>query len=554
MKKILLNDGKGLPGKIAVKNFTKASAAYLDDFSVGETLYPALIRLTDKDCWQLYKGNDWITATVNRIVTDCVKVQPKVLPKDDGSKISGRLQKRILEVQNFLDAPNPNKEAFFEIREKTIRDLLIIGRGCIEKVLSPARKVKEIYSTSPEYIKIQADQHGTLPDKKTYILRHWRKDSVPTYFDIDQLIYMTHMPISKSAYGIRILDAIANTVAADILRATYNANFFLNGAEAAGIIGLEGMNNKELKKFQNYWRENFRGAKNAHKTAAVNVPVKYVRMAITNRDLEFNEYGKELRMRIFAAYGMLPFVLGLIDENTGKLNSDQQMQIYKDGALKPILMKESYYYTNEIVRMGFGYDDIQICFPSIDLLDFQNQSNVDRQDAASGITTINEIRTQRGKGHVPWGDTPISVMPGGGQVDPRTGKLIPPSQNQNGKGKNTATAKKPAAKKPTAKEVLNLLYKITKIKVNAIVKNYGDFNIPIEGNVSIWDETPFGKMLSNSFENPVDAGNSEVLVKYAEFIVLTKHIVYENISKGTVANIKPQIDQLIQVELEKVGQ
>jgi hypothetical protein len=195
-------------------------------------------------------------------------------------------------------------------------------------------------------------------------------------------------------------------------------------------------------------------------------------MAITNRDMEFSEYGKELRTKIFAAYGMQPFVMGIVDETTGKLNSGQQVENYKDGALRPILEKEAYYYTQEIIKMGFGYSDLMVEFSALDLADLATQSELDRGDVEAGIQVINEVRERRGWAPVPWGDTPVSLAPGGGQVDPNTGRIIPPSEQQ-------PTGAKPQPKKPQPKKDLLSQYGWSvKQKVDLIIWMSEGLEIP----------------------------------------------------------------------------
>lgn len=458
-KKVLGYDGA--LGKVSIKE----SSGFIEDVSFGEFVQPALINVSDQDAWKLYEGNEWIFSVINRITHDCVKVKPKIVPKDRSRKVEGRLKQRVDILREFFENPNGNKEGFFEIREKVIRDLLVFGRASIEKViLAGSRKLKEIYAQSPKYVYVQADEHGNLPVKDTYVQKppHSSKKGEVKY-DIDEMIFMVLLPTSGTMYGLKIIDAIANSVAADILRAAYNHKFFVNGAEAGGILGLEGMSKTELKKFRAYWKENFKGANKAHKTAVVNVPLKYVRMALTNRDLQFKEYGAELRTKIFSAYGMQPFIMGIVDATTGKLNSGQQVDSYKDGALRPILTREEYYYTEEIIKRGFGFSDIVIEFPDIDLADVEKQTEIDRKDIEAGILIINEVRRRRGLSDVPWGNTPVSLAPGGGQVDPTTGQIIPPSSQPT----NGQPAKKPIPKKT----VLDKFVTSSIIKLSAILDN-----------------------------------------------------------------------------------
>jgi HK97 family phage portal protein len=431
-------------------------------------IQPGVVKLEDDDAWNLFKGNEWVFATVNRIVRDCTKANPEVVPSDKTVKMSGRLKQRIKNVQDFLANPNNNKESFSEIREKAILNMLVFGRGIIEKVIDPeSRIVQEIYALTPKNLKIKADIHGNIPSKDAYIIDPpLNKAAKPNQddknigtikYDIDELIFMVLNCNTESFYGIKILDIIANSVATDILRAAFNANFFLNGAETSGILSVEGMEKNRLDKFRSDWRAQFRGYKNSHKLAMVNVPVKYIKMAMTNRDLQFSEYGVELRSKIFSAYGMQPFIMGIVDGTSGKLNSSQQVESYKDGAIRPILNKESFYYTQEIVNMGFKYNDVKIVFPTIDLADMQTQAAIDREDVTACVLTVNEVRARRGLPPVKWGETPLTT-PGGGQIDPNTGRVIPPSE-QTGAGEKPK--EKPTPKKMTEqkREVLQELIK-----------------------------------------------------------------------------------------------
>ena len=271
--------------------------------------------------------------------------------------------------------------------------------------------------------------------------------STPVYFSRDEVIYMIYQPVSWSLYGHKTMDTIAQAVATDMLRDAYNSVFFTNNGEASGILSMEGLSRTELKRFKQYMQSQHKGALNAHRTMAVNVPVKWIQTAVTNRDMQFQEYGAELRGKIFAAYGMQPIIMGVLDGSTGRLNSEQQVQAYKDGAIQPILRKEAYAYTQEICWDGFGFNDLEIVFPAVDLLDAKTQADIDRLDASGAIITVNEIRARRKLPPVKWGDAPIMLLPGGGQINPDTGKIEMPNNPEGGK----KPEKKPEDKKPDKK-------------------------------------------------------------------------------------------------------
>lgn len=430
-RKIIGNDAIGF------KDYSKSSRGFIQDVSTNNYIVPEYIKLSNDDALSLFRGNEWVNSTINHIIDDCTKILVTIMPRDKNMKTKPRHNSAIRMVDDFLWGVNEQKENFNSLREKFIKDMLIYGRGTMEKVFKGS-VLNELYCLRASTIDVNADKYGTIPESRAYI--QTGKDGREVYFDKNEILWSVFRELSGSYYGEKPLDTLANAVASDILRTAYNSNFFVNGAEASGVLALKGMGKTELGKFRQFWRDNHKGVKNAHKMVAVNVPVEYVRMAITNRDLEFSEYGKELMMKIFAVFAMQPFIMGIVDGTSGKLNSEQQVQIYKDNALKPILRKESIAYTKEILHDGFGMTDFMFGFEGIDLADSVKQAEIDRMDIDAGVLTINEVRRRRGLQPVPWGDTPISVLPGGNQIDPDTGRIIPPSQQGDGK--------KPSAKKP----------------------------------------------------------------------------------------------------------
>ena len=442
---------KIISSEIGLKDYSKSASGFINDFTGNAYVTPNFIRITDADALQFYKANEWINATVNKIIESCVKLNPKVVLKDKSSKPKPRHERTIEFINDFFESPNTNKESFRELRIKFLKDMLVYGRGTIEKVFK-GTVLNELYSLKADTMTVMLDDNGMIAELKAYKQRvNNKKKLSEIFFNKNEVIFKVFRPTTESIYGEKPLDTLANAVASDILRATYNSNFFVNGGEASGILSLEGMPKSELQKFRQYWKDNHVGVNKAHRMIAVNTKLNYARMAITNRDMEFTSYGRELRNKIFAVYGMQPVIMGLSDDTTSKIDPDKQNVNYKEYCLTPILMIEAETYLKEILKNGFGLDEYEIIFPGIDTVERDAQSLMDERDIKNGVLTINEVRVSRGMPEVPWGDTPMSVLPGGNQVDPDTGRIVPPSQQGNG----TATAKpKPTAKKPKPKKHL----------------------------------------------------------------------------------------------------
>ena len=460
----------------------KQSTAFIEDVrSQSEFLQNSFIKLSSIDAFRLYQYNEWVYACVGRVARDCIKVKPRIVPIDMSSKIRPATQRRIDIVKAFFRNPNDNKESFRTMRQKFIKDLHIFGHGAFEKVNDPdqlnqngMRQLLEIYNLQAANMEIRADRNGNLFDRDTYQLRignligSHQNDIVR--FDKDEAIFAVLEPVVGSLYGLKPLDTLANAVAADILRASYNGNFFVNGSEASGILSIEDGKRTDVKKVEEAWRSKFRGANNAHKMAVVNKKINWVRMALTNQDMQFQEYGLELRDKIFAVYNMQATMFGLASSSQGQIkDKNEALECYKEGALKPVLDLESEVYTSEIIRDGFGFNDIKVSFEELDKLDLQKQSEIDKKDLDSAVVTINEVRATRQMPPVKWGDTPVIVVPGGAQIDPVSGKLVPPREQG---AANSGDKQEP---KPTAKVFIGTLGTDEITKYINIMKNYCDF-------------------------------------------------------------------------------
>ena len=436
---------------------TKSASGFIENYVADGVIVPQTIRIDDETALSFYKGNEWVNAVVNRIVLDSVKHKPQVTLRDRSMKVKPMHERQIKMVEEFLFDPNENNESFREIRQKFLKDLLVVGRGAIEKVLDKKTRILlELYTVIAKDIQMISDKHGNLKRKAYKLTPPHQRNGETIYYTRDELIHTVYRPTTMSVYGEKPLDTLASAVASDIIRAAYNSNFFMNGAESSGIISLEGMSKRQLKDFNQYWKSSHKGYSNAHKMSAVNVPVKYVKMAMNNRDMQFVEYGQELKQKIYAVFAMQPFIMGDITSTTGKLNSAQQKEVYMDGAIKPLLEMEAYVYTKEILHQGFGFTNLEITFPGADSSDIETQAKMDRDDITTGVITINEVRARRKLSPVAWGDAPI-VMPGGKLVNPDTGQLMdPPSASDN----NSSKPKEPKPKDDKTADLLNAIYKI----------------------------------------------------------------------------------------------
>jgi len=371
----------------------KSSHALIDDMPDHKKQYrDREISISYEDMWKMYLRNEWIRACVDKITKAVTSTKLYAVARNESDVESPQVKEHIQTIQNLIDDPNTGLESFSDIRREILRDILIYDAGAMEIVYDDKGEVAELYSLSGSRVRLIVDEHGNFYDEnQAYFLKPYDEfKQKPVIFARNELIYFVSNPKSGSVYGLSPLESLYYAVLNDLNASKYNSDFFSNNAEASGILGLEGLNWTEMLKFKNYWKREIEGK--SHKVAMVNGRPTWTPMNMSNRDMQFLEYQRWLLCKIMAVYGMQPVVLGVIDPTTGKLNSAEQMEAFKNDTLKPLLSMECYQLTKVLVQQGFGFDDVIIESESVDITDEVSSTSIAVNLVGSGIITVNEAR------------------------------------------------------------------------------------------------------------------------------------------------------------------
>ena len=375
--------------------------------------------LSYSQMYEFYRKNEWVRSCVDLIVGTCSKTKVKVVPVNADEEITPETQKHIEEVEALIHNPNKRDESFEMLRRKILKDILIYDAGALE-IVYQGEKPAELCDLPGDRMRISVDENGYYNEEAFYLIpklkpgETWKKDNaVP--FSQEEVIYFMQNPRAGGVYGLSPIESLVNSIEADLNAGEYNANFFLNNAEPSGIINLKGLPKAELTRFKNFWKQDLKTYKNAHKIFITNIEkgIEWLKTSENAKDMQFMEYQKWLLQKILTVYRVKPFVLGIIDETTGKLNSAEQWIAFKESAIDPLLSMEAYLYTTKLINAGFGYDDVKIEFESIDIRDESAEAERAVKLVTSGIMTINEVRKKLyGLNEVDWGNQPfMNVVP-----------------------------------------------------------------------------------------------------------------------------------------------
>ncbi len=390
---------------------TKGEISEVQDYSKSYRQRRAI--LTYAEMQSYYEKDEWVRACIDEIVKNTVKVKPYIAPIDDEEEPSEETKQHIEDIEALLADPNSKDESFESIRRKVLLDILKYDAGAMEIVYDTAGKPAELYDLPGHLIRLNVDEHGMFSDEeKAYgqlssTSFGSAKDIV--WFKQNEVIYLVANPQSGSVYGLSPLESLVNSVEADLNASEYNAAFFKNNAEPSGIVQVSGLSKAALKRFKIYWKQQFKGPSKAHKILALNAKaIDFKKISESQKDMQFMEYQKWLLQKILSVYKVKPFVLGVIDGTTGKLNSAEQWNLFKASAIDPLLSLESYLYTTKLIKAGFGYDDIELRFKKIDVRDDKQDAEIVERLVKVGVMTINEVRKKYyGLDDVDWGNEPF---------------------------------------------------------------------------------------------------------------------------------------------------
>jgi len=363
-----------------------AGAGYIDrDLKVAGA--------SEEDLWKKYVLSSWTRACVDKIIKETVKYRIRVEAKDSDKAEDAQVKRHITEVEKLLENPNKKVESFDDLRRKYLRDILVYDAGALEIVYTGKIPV-EIYDLKGANIRLNLDKHGNFlnPDKSAYKLIDQNNYVKPLAdFSIKELIYMISNPVSGSAYGLSPIETLWDDICNEIEAAQFNQRILHNSGLLSGVLAFQGMSEPELKKNRRYWMEELR--RKGQKLIITNNPnVTFTRVSETQKDMQFLEYQKWLLNKIMAVYGMQPMVLGVVDITTGKLNSSEQREQFKQDAILPLLKLEAHRLTDVLVKQGFGFEDIKITHIEPENVNEEFDLEKMKEGGKLGVITINEAR------------------------------------------------------------------------------------------------------------------------------------------------------------------
>lgn len=365
---------------------------------------------------RMYERNVWVKSVVDLIAIKVSNVPPIIRgfkKRDQNTKLSNKQRRQKERIEELFVNPNSADQSWNDLVRRSVKDNRIFGHCGFELVPDAIDgTVAEIYNVLAHEIKPNIDKKGLFKSEHD-AYRQIRDENVIARWPRDEFMWITPGSVTYSTMPLSPLETLRQTVTAELYASQHNLDFFANSATPRLAVMFDqvgfGQGRNAIERAKEWWNRELRGQ--PHKPIMMATEEGSVRLEtlnIPNRDMEFQAYSAWLLMKIMAVYKMQPVVLGVIlDGNQSKQNSSQQIQLFKEDALRPQLDLFRDAFNNKVIWKGFGYNTLFLEYEGFDIWDAQEKAIWHERYLRNGVFTINQVLDELGMEPVPWGDTPM---------------------------------------------------------------------------------------------------------------------------------------------------
>ena len=345
----------------------------------------------------LYTSNPWVYAAISRIASAVSSVRKTFFTKTPDGKRTRSTETRL---EKLLAKPNP-WQTWQDLVELLVVDIKTVGWSIWEIGFDELKTAIGLWRLRPDRVSID-------PDTSKYWqgITFERKLGEKIPIAPHEIVFFRHWSPVSDYHPISGLFASQVSVIWELFARAWNTSFFRNGA--AGMP--EGLFETDKRIDEDTYKRIHESLKNKLGNPAVwrdililDQGLKFKETARKQNELQFSEMLDKARDEILASLGVPPAMVGVpIAGGLGGFR-EQRHQFYQCTVL-PLLKKIQSTINRSLApadeEFEFDLSDIFSLIEDLEALTRTAESEVTR-----GIRTINEVRSERGLGAVPWGDT-----------------------------------------------------------------------------------------------------------------------------------------------------
>jgi hypothetical protein len=346
----------------------------------------------------------------------------RVKLKDKKRTPDKKEEKVIHEIEEFIlnsgytdfEGAEEREDKFLVVNDMFTRDLNSIDQIALSLRKNKKGKLLDFWVLDGSSIKRVLPDVGYEGDKKIKFVQQVEEKVVETFTHDDIIFYYSNhrSDIRTRGYGYSFLEQSIDIITSWLFGMNYNKEFFNTSSQPKGIISFGGndvkLDRKDLEELQREWVSMFRGIKGMWKTPFLTHDAKWVPIAPSNRDMEYNQYIQMISAWIFAIHGTDPQELGMKFNQTQNVlndNADKKIAFSHDRGLKFTSSNIAEIYNQIILRVP-EWKDFYVSPTGLVLKNQTEKSAVDEKRVQTYIT-VDELRAENdlkplpdGKGEV----------------------------------------------------------------------------------------------------------------------------------------------------------
>lgn len=340
---------------------------------------------------------------------------------------------------------NDKGETFDQFLKQWVRDTISINSGVVELVPTEPDSngnqwLGQMYVRDGATFTKDVDIHDRLPEPPTPAYYQFGQNMIggvgvardqsiqelidetnwaqrvirshePIKFSRDQIAWMSENPVSYDPYGFGRVQTIKHLVEILINQDLSNKNYFTTNEVPDGMLSLVEANQDQVKRFREDWKNEIQGER--HKMAIVGGEVDWTPFRANPEELQFLESQEWYNQLVWMAFGLGPNEVGHVDDVNRATAQEQSATIFRK-TTKPLLELIANEINREILPKMREYwiadGEIEFCWEihnhDVEAIERRKQ----HEDLQHNVATINDVRKQRGKDEVMWGDLPADAL------------------------------------------------------------------------------------------------------------------------------------------------
>lgn len=356
-----------------------------------------------QDYWEMYEKHPVVYAAINKIVKVCTNTGFDFVPR------SSRSDPNESEVKVLRDFFNKQHDLIGQLR-RIYRDLMIFGDGYLYIVPDRRRRPARLKRLAPWTMNVRAKDNGQVT---AYVQKDPNNSQAnPVEFRPHEILHFRLDNPKDDLYGMSPLESLKGDIAADLWAATYNRNFFKNGAATGTLIIVKDATDAELERNKQWIQEEYVGTDNAHKPVILAGDISIEHSTMSHVEMGFLEGRTQIKQRILAVLDVPPAKIGDM-ESANRSNSKEQDKTFRTESVMPLQYTVEAVINDQFLRNVLGIHETIFVHSEADIRDAQEQMDLWKAAIQNGILNINEVRTKMGHSEIAGGDINYVMTPTG---------------------------------------------------------------------------------------------------------------------------------------------